>query len=402
METALARKRTRDVDNNARARKLRAEFGEGDRLRESLGDIPLDRRADVLAALRGYLTGVSAEEAVTAFTVLMVERCESGADTGVHYQGACLAVAREVLGRVERETKEECLKELDRELESRPGALAGILLGLRGETAFLAEGDLLDEAEERWLKDVKESGIPTATPCGEAYDAARLARRIADRKSASGEEAWLPMGQPGLTRRILAGARVAAYDRGGDGGEWRAYTHLDWDGLCRIWGGEEALEKAVHEAKARPGEGEPPEEEREALALAQKHIAGRKQSPVIHKVIVWFDGAIKGRMEDMLGPEMRDEGRVAICEKALQRGHMEPSIWAIGLLEGASLAQGPHNVQATVNDEQKQAVAEIARELHKSEEVVWTQTLAAGLHLLIDEKGADESAGEDEEGKPHT
>ena len=394
METALGRAMSGDVKLAWKARRLREALARPAELEGLMGGLEHSELAALMSEIAST-PGSLEEEGRAAIPALMRKRGEVSFRWGDEHGASFVGVVVKLLEGVEEAEAAEEVRRVMEGLEGAAGIQARFVYVVRRTKErgrFAIEEAAIEEVEEDWLERLGEGGrVASLVGDREAFGAACLARVVSERTSRE----WRLPESPELTRQILQGARLvkAPYSTTGRTADGITTTRqtsdkLDWERLIQIWGSEEALIEAVRKAR----EGDVPEEEAEALELAWDYCAGKVdqlfEEETKTEIVVTFGDEAEAVIAGLAAEEGGTVGREEIVERALRRGHGDPSIGAVrGLVKGRPRYPHEHKARVKVNEAQSRMAQRTAEELEVKVEDVWTTTLAAGLDAMRKERG---------------
>lgn len=395
LEAALGRRTTTELERTGWTAQAFEKLDSRSELIEFLASLPQDRVQDVVEGLEHYTNEFTEKQATEAIPVLMMLRAQvphrQREPFGVDTEMVFIRVVERLLEAMPQSTREERVEALMEQIESF-GAQARFLALLRHEgrtgRASCSE-ERCDALEEGWLERLRATTANALKDECELFTVARLARDTATR---TGKE-WTVWNDPMVIRKIIHGSigeimRTSIPLQNTNAADRTTFriSHLQWPSLEKIWENSDEVMNAVK----RASEAQPPptQEEAAGLDLAWEYWAGRSDD--------MFEGVKTTRVSITFGEDLeavitqllqKEETRESLCQRALRRGHGDPSVGPNrGLVPGAPKPPHPFNVEVRVREPQRQWVECIAAENSVTVEDTWRVTLAAGIDQLKKEQ----------------
>lgn len=397
LEAALGRRTTSELERANWTRQAFERLGSRSELSHFLDSLPRDRIQDVVEGLEHYSDEFTERQATEAIPVLMVLRAQVPQRPKKFHQVdtemVFIRVVARLLEAMGQNTREERVGTLVQQIEFL-GAQARFLGLLRHEDSMgraPCPEERCDALEEQWLERLQATTAEALRSESELFTVARLARDTATR---TGRE-WTVWNDPMLIRKIIHGGsgeilRTSTNIQDANAGETTAVriSLLQWPTLERIWGSTAEVMNAVK--RAREAQPPPTQEEGACLDLAWEYWVGRSDDifdgaeTTRVNINIRFGKDLEAKITQLL---QNGETREALCQKALRRGHGDPSVGPNrGLLPGVPKPSHPFEVQAVVREPQRQWAERVAGQNDVTVEDTWRVILAAGMDQLKRER----------------
>ena len=392
LEAAFGRRTTSELKRSGWTRQAFEKLDSRSELSKFLTSLPRDQIQDVVQGLEHYTGEFTEKQATEAIPVLMTLRTQMPRrprELGVvDTEMVFTRVVVRLLEAMAQNTREEKVEALIDQIESF-GARARFLDLLRHEDhtgrARCSE-ERCNALEEQWLERLRATTGETLKSEIELFTVAELARDTARRTG----KVWTVWDDPILIRKIIHGSSEESvrYSRTLGGGETKTsrVRHLHWPTLEKIWGSSNEVVNAVKRAsEARPP---PTQEEAACLELAWEYWAGRSDDKLdgvkATRVNITFSEDLETRIAQLL---QKGETRESLCQRALRRGHGDPSVGPKrGLLPGTPKPLHPFDIEVLVREPQQERAERVAAQNSVTVEDTWRVTLAAGIDQLEKER----------------
>ena len=397
LEAALGRRTTSELERADWTRQAFERLGSRSELSHFLDSLPRDRVQDVVEGLEHYSNEFTEKQATEAIPVLMALRAQVPQKPKkfhrVDTEMVFIRVVARLLEAMAQNTREERVGTLVQQIESF-GARARFLDLLRHEDRTgraPCPEERCDALEEQWLEQLQAATAEALRSESELFTVARLARDTATRTGRK----WTVWNDPMLIRKIIHGssgeilrANTNIQDANAGGTTAVRISLLQWPTLERIWGSTAEVMNAVK--RAREAQPPPTQEEGACLDLAWEYWTGRSDDifdsaeTTRVNINIRFGKDLEAKITQLL---QKGETREILCQKALRRGHGDPSVGPNrGLLPGVPRPSHPFEVQVAVREPQRQWAERVAGQNDVTVEDTWRVILAAGMDQLKRER----------------